>query len=118
MAGPARQKIPPRARESGAHRLEEILAQGPDTVAAVIGEPVSVSNSNHVPSPRYWQRVRAICDAHGVLLIMDEVINGFGRTGTTFATEQFGVVPDLMTMAKGLSSGYAPIAGEDRGQAG
>jgi len=89
---------------------EEILAQGPDTVAAVIGEAVSVSNSNHVPSPRYWHRVRQICDAHGVLLIMDEVINGFGRTGTMFATEQFGVVPDLMTMAKGLSSGYAPIA--------
>ena len=54
--------------------------------------------------------MRQICDAHGVLLIMDEVINGFGRTGTMFATEQFGVVPDLMTMAKGLSSGYAPIA--------
>jgi adenosylmethionine-8-amino-7-oxononanoate aminotransferase len=88
----------------------EIVAQGPDTVAAVIGEPVSVSNSTHVPSPRYWQRVRQICDAHGVLLILDEVINGFGRTGTMFATEQFGVVPDLMTMAKGLSSGYAPIA--------
>ncbi len=89
---------------------QEILAQGPDTVAAVIGEPISVSNSNHVPSPRYWQRVREICDRHGVLLVMDEVINGFGRTGTMFATEQFGVVPDLMTMAKGLSSGYAPIA--------
>jgi adenosylmethionine-8-amino-7-oxononanoate aminotransferase len=89
---------------------QEILAQGPETVAAVIGEPVSVANSTHVPSPRYWQRVREICDAHGVLLIMDEVINGFGRTGTMFATEQFGVVPDLMTMAKGLSSGYAPIA--------
>jgi adenosylmethionine-8-amino-7-oxononanoate aminotransferase len=89
---------------------QEIRAQGPDTVAAVIGEPVSVANSNHVPSPRYWQRVRQICDEHGVLLIMDEVINGFGRTGTMFATEQFGVVPDLMTMAKGLSSGYAPIA--------
>src|SRR5215471_15131792 len=68
---------------------QEILSQGPDTVAAVIGEPVSVSNSNHVPSPRYWQRVRQICDVHGVLLIMDEVINGFGRTGTMFATEQF-----------------------------
>ncbi|HZU89335.1 MAG TPA: aspartate aminotransferase family protein [Stellaceae bacterium] len=88
---------------------QEILAQGPDTVAAVIGEPISVANANHVPSPRYWQRVRQICDTHGVLLIMDEVINGFGRTGTMFATEQFGVVPDLMTMAKGLSSGYAPI---------
>ncbi len=89
---------------------QEIIAQGPDTVAAVIGEPISVSNSNHVPSPKYWQRVREICDKHGVLMILDEVINGFGRTGTMFATEQFGVVPDLMTMAKGLSSGYAPIA--------
>ena len=89
---------------------QEIMAQGPQTVAAVIGEPISVSNNNHVPSPRYWQRVREICDKHGVLLICDEVINGFARTGTMFATEQFGIVPDLMTMAKGLSSGYAPIA--------
>lgn len=89
---------------------QEIMAQGPDTVAAVVGEPVSTANSSHVPSPRYWQRVREICDKHGVLLILDEVINGFGRTGTMFATEQFGVVPDLMTMAKGISSGYAPIA--------
>jgi adenosylmethionine-8-amino-7-oxononanoate aminotransferase len=89
---------------------QEIMAQGPDTVAAVVGEPVSTANNSHVPSPRYWQRVREICDKHGVLLVMDEVINGFGRTGTMFATEQFGVVPDLMTMAKGLSSGYAPIA--------
>ena len=54
--------------------------------------------------------LRDICDRHGVLLIADEVINGFGRTGTMFATEQFGFVPDIMTMAKGLSSGYAPIA--------
>ena len=89
---------------------QEIMAQGPDTVAAVIGEPISTANSSHVPSPKYWQRVREICDKHGVLLILDEVINGFGRTGTMFATEQFGIVPDLMTMAKGLSSGYAPIA--------
>ncbi|HLW47439.1 MAG TPA: aspartate aminotransferase family protein [bacterium] len=87
----------------------EIRAQGAETVAAVIGEPVSSANNTHVPSPRYWQRVREICDKHGVLLILDEVINGFGRTGTMFATEQFGMVPDLMTMAKGLSSGYAPI---------
>ncbi len=87
----------------------EIRAQGPETVAALIGEPVSAANATHVPSPRYWQRVREICDKHGVLLILDEVINGFGRTGTMFASEQFGVVPDLMTMAKGLSSGYAPV---------
>ncbi|MHB0773868.1 aminotransferase family protein [Bradyrhizobium sp. 1.29L] len=88
---------------------QEIEAQGPDTVAAVIGEPISVANSTHVPAVSYWKRMREICDKHGVFLIMDEVINGFGRTGTMFATEQYGVVPDLMTMAKGLSSGYAPI---------
>ncbi|MBI4278293.1 MAG: aspartate aminotransferase family protein [Armatimonadetes bacterium] len=89
---------------------QEIEFQGPETVAAFIGEPVSTSNGNHVPSPRYWQMVREICDRHGVLLIMDEVINGFGRTGRMFAAEHFGVVPDIMTVAKGLSSGYAPIA--------
>lgn len=89
---------------------QEILFQGPETVAAVIGEPISSANGLHVPSPKYWQLLREICDRHGVLLIMDEVINGFGRTGKWFATEHFGVVPDIMTMAKGLSSGYAPIA--------
>ena len=90
---------------------QEIENQGPETVAAVIGEPVSTSNGNHVPSPRYWQMLREICDRHGVFLIMDEVINGFGRTGKMFASEHFGVVPDMMTIAKGLSSGYAPISG-------
>ena len=89
---------------------QEILNQGPETVAAVIGEPVSASNGIHIPSPRYWQMLREICDKYGVFLIMDEIINGFGRTGTLFAAEHFGVVPDLMTIAKGLSSGYAPIA--------
>jgi adenosylmethionine-8-amino-7-oxononanoate aminotransferase len=87
-----------------------IVFQGPETVAAVIGEPISSSNGVHIPSPKYWQLLREICDRHGVLLIMDEVINGWGRTGKLFATEHFGVVPDIMTMAKGLSSGYAPIA--------
>ncbi|HET9014300.1 MAG TPA: aspartate aminotransferase family protein [Thermomicrobiaceae bacterium] len=90
---------------------QEIESQGPETVAAVIGEPVSTSNGVHIPSPKYWQRLREICDKHGVLLIMDEVINGFGRSGKMFTTEHFGMQPDLMTMAKGLSSGYAPIAG-------
>jgi adenosylmethionine-8-amino-7-oxononanoate aminotransferase len=89
---------------------QEIVNQGPDTVAAVIGEPISTAAGVHVPSPKYWQMLREICDRHGVLLIADEVINGFGRTGTMFATEQFGFVPDIMTTAKGLSSGYAPIA--------
>ncbi len=89
---------------------QELLAQGPEFVAAVIGEPVSAANNVHVPSAAYWHRVREVCDKYGVLLIMDEVINGFGRTGKMFGAEHFGVVPDLMTMAKGLSSGYAPIA--------
>jgi adenosylmethionine-8-amino-7-oxononanoate aminotransferase len=89
---------------------QEIVFQGPETVAAVIGEPISSSNGVHIPSPKYWQLLREICDRHGVLLIMDEVINGWGRTGKLFATEHFGVTPDIMTMAKGLSSGYAPIA--------
>jgi adenosylmethionine-8-amino-7-oxononanoate aminotransferase len=89
---------------------QEIVNQGPESVAAVIGEPVSTAAGVHVPSPKYWQTLREICDRHGVLLIADEVINGFGRSGTMFATEQFGFVPDIMTMAKGLSSGYAPIA--------
>ncbi|ACM05004.1 aspartate aminotransferase family protein [Thermomicrobium roseum] len=88
---------------------QEILYQDPETVAAVIGEPISTSNGVHVPSPKYWQRLREICDKYGVLLIMDEVINGFGRTGKLFAAEHFGVVPDLMTMAKGITSGYAPM---------
>jgi adenosylmethionine-8-amino-7-oxononanoate aminotransferase len=89
---------------------QEIENQGPETVAAVIGEPVSTAAGVHVPSKVYWQMLREICDKHGVLLIADEVINGFGRTGKLFAIEHYGIVPDIMTIAKGLSSGYAPIA--------
>ncbi len=70
---------------------QEIVIQGPETVAAVIGEPISIADGVHVPSPKYWQRLREICDKHGVLLITDEVINGFGRTGKMFATEHFGM---------------------------
>jgi adenosylmethionine-8-amino-7-oxononanoate aminotransferase len=89
---------------------QEILAQGPESVAAFIGEPISVANGTHLPSPVYWQELRRICDRHGVLLIMDEVITGYGRTGAMFAAEHYDVVPDIMTMAKGISSGYAPVA--------
>lgn len=88
---------------------QEIISQGAETVAAVIGEPVSSASGVHVPSPKYWQMLREICDRHGVLLIADEVINGFGRTGTMFCMEQMGVTPDIMTMAKGLTSGYMPM---------
>jgi len=89
---------------------KEIIAQGPETVAAVIGEPISTAAGVHVPSKIYWKMVREICDRHGVLLICDEVINGFGRTGTMFAIEQYDIVPDILTVAKALSSGYAPIS--------
>jgi adenosylmethionine-8-amino-7-oxononanoate aminotransferase len=89
---------------------QEILFQGPETVAAVIGETISSANGIHIPATAYWRRLRDICDKHGVLLICDEVINGWGRTGTWFAVEHYGIVPDMLTMAKGLSSGYAPIA--------
>jgi len=89
---------------------QEIISQGPETVAAVIGEPISTAAGVHVPSPIYWQMLREICDRHGVLLICDEVINGFGRTGKMFATEHYGIVPDIMTVAKGITSGYAPLA--------
>jgi adenosylmethionine-8-amino-7-oxononanoate aminotransferase len=89
---------------------QEIRFQGPETVAAFIGEPISTAAGCHVPSPAYWQEIRRICDTYGVLLIMDEVINGWGRTGRLFAAEHFDVVPDILVMAKGLSSGYMPIA--------
>jgi adenosylmethionine-8-amino-7-oxononanoate aminotransferase len=86
-----------------------ILNEGPETVAAVIGEPISAAAGVHVPHPDYWPTVREICDRYGVLLILDEVITGFGRTGTMFASEHWGVVPDITTVAKGLTGGYAPM---------
>jgi adenosylmethionine-8-amino-7-oxononanoate aminotransferase len=86
-----------------------IVYENPRTVAAVIAEPISAACGVVVPPPEYFPRLREICDQHGVLLIFDEIITGFGRTGKMFAAEHWGVVPDIMTLAKGLSSGYAPI---------
>lgn len=87
----------------------EIQLQGPDLVSAFIGEPVMQANGVQMPPKSYWDRARAICDKYGVLMIVDEVITGFGRTGTWFASEHFSIEPDIMTMAKALSGGYAPI---------
>ena len=87
-----------------------IVSEGPDTVAAVIGEPVSVPLGAVVPADEYWRMMRDICDRYGVLLIADEVINGFGRTGKMFAVEHWDVVPDIMTVAKGIVSSYLPMA--------
>jgi adenosylmethionine-8-amino-7-oxononanoate aminotransferase len=95
-----------------ADQIEQIIQyENPQTIAAVVAEPISASNGIVVPPDDYWPRLREICDRHGVLLITDEVINGFGRTGKMFASEHWNLVGDIMTMAKGLSSGYVPIGG-------
>ena len=86
-----------------------ILAEGPETFAGVIGEPVSFSAGVAVPGDHYWPMLRETCDRYGLLLIADEVITGFGRTGKWFAMEHWGVTPDLMTCAKGITSGYWPV---------
>jgi taurine--2-oxoglutarate transaminase len=89
--------------------LEALLRrEGPDTVAAVMLEGVVGANGVLVPPPGYFRRVRQICDSFGVLLIADEVLSGFGRTGRWFAVDHDGVSPDLLTCAKGLTAGYAP----------
>lgn len=86
-----------------------IQAEGPETVGAVVVEPVSSAVGVLVPPPEYLSEVAAACERHGVLLIVDEVINGFGRTGAWFAHQHFGVTPDLLCIAKGLTSGYQPL---------
>ncbi|SIT60115.1 conserved hypothetical protein [Mesorhizobium prunaredense] len=89
---------------------DKILELGPDTVMAFVAEPVVGATAGAVPAvPGYFRRVREICDRYGVLLILDEVMCGMGRTGTLHACEQDGVAPDLMTIAKGLGGGYQPI---------
>ena len=87
-----------------------IAFHGPTSVAAVIAEPISAHIGAAVPGDEYWPMLRQICDRHGVVLIADEVITGFGRTGKMFAMEHWGVVPDIMTMAKGITSAYVPMA--------
>lgn len=95
-----------------ADELERICAlHDPSTVAAVIVEPVAGSTGVLIPPKGYLQRLREICDKHGILLIFDEVITGFGRLGKAFATEYFDVKPDLITCAKGLTNGVIPMGG-------
>ncbi len=89
---------------------DRILAIGPDKVAAFIGEPVQGAGGVIIPPAGYWPRVEAICRKYGILLICDEVICGFGRLGHWFGHQYYGVKPDLIAMAKGLSSGYLPIS--------
>lgn len=92
------------------NHLEEIIQyEGPDTIAAILLESVTGANGIIIPPDGYMQGVRALCDKYKILLIADEVMSGFGRTGKWFAIDHWNVVPDLMTMAKGLTSGYAPL---------
>ncbi|WP_157155573.1 MULTISPECIES: aspartate aminotransferase family protein [unclassified Diaminobutyricimonas] len=93
-----------------ANRIEEmILFEGPETVAAVFLEPVQNSGGCFPPPPGYFKRVREICDQYDVLLVSDEVICAFGRLGNIFACDTYGYVPDMITCAKGMTSGYSPI---------
>jgi adenosylmethionine-8-amino-7-oxononanoate aminotransferase len=93
-----------------ADQIEQAIEfEGPDTVAAVFLEPVQNSGGCFPPPPGYFQRVREICDRHDVLLVSDEVICAFGRLGTMFAADKFEYVPDMITCAKGMTSGYSPI---------
>ena len=101
--------------EWGAHladALDGLVAlHDASTIAAVIVEPVAASTGVLAPPKGYLQRLRAICDKHGILLIFDEVITGFGRMGAAFAAERYGVVPDMITFAKGITSGSVPMGG-------
>jgi adenosylmethionine-8-amino-7-oxononanoate aminotransferase len=93
-----------------ADQIEQaILMEGPETVAAVFLEPLQNTGGCFPPPPGYWQRVREICDAYDVLLVSDEVICAFGRLGHDFGAKRYGYQPDMITVAKGLTSGYAPL---------
>jgi len=95
---------------TGAPHLEEILEyEGADTVAAIFLETVTGTNGVIPPPDGYLQSIREVCDRHGILLVLDEVMAGFGRTGRWFACENWDVVPDILTVAKGINSGYVPL---------
>ncbi len=97
---------------AAANQLEEaILREGAETVAAFIAEPVQGAGGVIVPPPDYFPRIREICDRHDVLFIADDVITGFGRTGRWFGLDHYGIEPDIMQFAKGITSGYVPLGG-------
>ena len=109
------ESVPAQGSAAQLPSLEKLVAtieeEGPETVAAVFAEPVQNSRGALVPPEGYWAELRAICDRYDILLVADEVISGYGRLGTWFGSEKFGVVPDLLTFAKGSTSGYAPLGG-------
>lgn len=95
--------------ECAKHIEETILYENPDTIAAIIIEGITGSNGIFIPPQAYMKKLREICDKYNILLISDEVMSGFGRTGKWFAVDVFGVKPDMITMAKGINSGYVPL---------
>lgn len=105
----------PYPRGSGQHidtvrLLEEIIEiEGPETIAAIMLEGITGANGVFVPPPDYWPRIRELCNRYGILLIADEVLSGFFRTGQWFGIDHFKVVPDIMTISKGLTAGYMPL---------
>ncbi len=95
-----------------AAKLEEmILAEGPDTIAAFIGEPILGTGGIVPPPAGYWAAIQAVLTKYDILLVADEVVTGFGRLGTMFGSDHYGMTPDLITIAKGLTSAYAPLSG-------
>lgn len=96
-------------RECISHIEQVIRFEGPDSIAAVLMEGVTGTNGIMVPPDDYWRRLREMCDRYGILLISDEVMSGFGRTGEWFAVNNWGVVPDMISTAKGITSGYLPL---------
>jgi adenosylmethionine-8-amino-7-oxononanoate aminotransferase len=107
--------VPPGGTAADLPSVQAIVAaieeEGPETVAALFAEPVQNSRGALVPPEGYWQELRAICDRYGILLVSDEVICAYGRLGEWFGSAKYGVVPDLITFAKGSTSGYAPMGG-------
>jgi len=98
--------------QAAARELEEaILREGPDTIAAFVGEPIHGAGGVFYPTDDYWPRVREVCTRHDVLLIDDEIITGFGRTGRWFGLSHWNVTPDILSFAKGVTSGYLPLGG-------
>ncbi len=96
-------------RPCASHVEDVILSEGPSTVAAVLMETVPGTQAGYFPPADYYRRVREICDRHDILLILDEVLTGFGRTGRWFAVEHYGVIPDMMALGKAITSGHAPL---------
>ena len=88
---------------------EKIVAEGADTIAALYADPFGWPNGYQDMPPSYWQGLRALCNRHEILLVLDEIVTGFGRTGTWFAVQQYGIEPDMMLVSKGITAGYFPF---------